>query len=108
MRFPIDEAVFPTDISYGSSGGPEFSTEVVVLGDGSERRNQRWEQPRSRWNVAYGVKAAEQLDALMTFFWARQGRARGFLFFDHRDHSVFLQSLGVGGTEDVRDFQFVR
>jgi hypothetical protein len=33
------EVRFPTDISYGSSGGPEFSTDIVITSSGHEQRN---------------------------------------------------------------------
>ena len=80
-----DQARFPTDIAYGSEGGPEFSTEVIELGNQSEQRNVNWEYPREKWNVAYGVKRAEQLDALNAFFMAMRGRATGFRFKNHAD-----------------------
>lgn len=94
---PVDAVVFPTDISFGSSGGPEFKTEVVVLGDEREQRNQCWEFPRERWNVAYGVRTADQLAILRAFFHAREGRARGFLFKNHRDYLMEDSIIGVGG-----------
>lgn len=87
----FDEVQFPTDISYGSVGGPEFSTEVVTLSSGHERRNQNWSYPRERWNVAYGVKRREDLIALVAFFYARRGRARGFRFKNHDDFEALAQ-----------------
>jgi len=93
---PIDPVVFPTDISYQSSGGPEFLTEIVEKGDGSEQRNQRWEFPRERWNVAYGVRKAEQLASLRTFFQAREAKARGFLFENPRDYLFWDAVIGIG------------
>lgn len=93
---PVDEVVFPTDISYGSSGGPEFKTTIVQLGDDREQRNQSWEYPRERWNVVYGVRTADQLATLRAFFHARQGKARGFLFKNHRDFLFYNEVIGIG------------
>jgi len=97
---------FPTDISYGSSGGPEFSTEVVELGSGREQRNINWSYARERWNVAYGVKAQEQLDALIRFFYARRGRAYGFRFKNHNDCQVDDSEIGLGDGSTT-EFQLV-
>jgi uncharacterized protein (TIGR02217 family) len=94
----FDAVVFPTDISFGSQGGPEFLTRIVELGGGTEQRDQRWEYPRERWNVAYGVREETQLDALMTFFYCRRGRAAGFLFWNHRDHSAVAAVIGTGNA----------
>lgn len=96
---------FPTDISYGSAGGPEFSTEVVELGNGSEQRNVNWTYSRERWNVAYGVKEQTQLEVLIRFFYARRGRAHGFRFKNHAD----FQAVGVELAEDGNgDFQLIK
>ncbi|MFN9789781.1 MAG: DUF2460 domain-containing protein, partial [Holosporales bacterium] len=49
--------LFPVDISYGSAGGPQFSTDVVETISGFEQRNVNWSQARLRYNVAYGVRS---------------------------------------------------
>ncbi len=90
------ETQLPTDISYGSSGGPEFSTDVVITHSGAEQRNANWTQARAVYNVAHGVKTQSQLDALIAFFRARKGRAYGFRFKDWSDFSVTAQAIGTG------------
>jgi uncharacterized protein (TIGR02217 family) len=76
---------FPEDISYGSSGGPEFSTSVVASVSGHEQRNIHWANARARYNVAYGVRTDAQLSVLIAFFRARFGRAHAFRFRDWAD-----------------------
>jgi len=96
------EARFPTDIAFGSSGGPEYSTDIVVVQSGFEQRNANWSQARARYNVAHGVKTQAQLDALIAFFRARKGRADGFRFKDWADYKVTGQNIGTGnGTVTV-------
>lgn len=72
------EIRFPENISYGSAGGPEFSTDVVTTHNGCEQRNINWSHARTRYNIAYGVRSNEQLLELITFFHARKGKAIGF------------------------------
>ena len=36
------ETRFPADISFGSAGGPEYSTDIVVTQGGYEQRNINW------------------------------------------------------------------
>lgn len=101
------EIQFPTDIAYGSAGGPEFSTDVIELGSGHERRNQNWTYPRERWDVAYGINTQAKLRALIIFFYARRGRAHGFRFKNHDDYSATDQEIGVGdGSTTI--FQLVK
>jgi uncharacterized protein (TIGR02217 family) len=96
MSFVVDEIVFPEDIAYGSQGGPEFSTEIIERGDGSEQRNQRWQFYRERWDISYGVRSQTQLDALQLFFIGRGGRARGFLFRNPKDYDATLSRFATG------------
>ena len=91
MSTTFDEVRFPEDISYGSSGGPEYSTDVVILGGGQEQRNQNWEYGLERWNVAYGIKTIAQLQTLLEFFHARAGKAFGFRFKNYLDYTAVRQ-----------------
>ena len=101
------EVRFPEDISYGSSGGPVYSTDVVVTDGGFEKRNINWQSARARYNVAHGVKTQTQLDNLISFFRARKGRAYGFRFKDWSDYTASGQDLGTGDGV-ATDFQLVK
>ncbi|MBX9726093.1 MAG: DUF2460 domain-containing protein [Rickettsiales bacterium] len=100
------ETQFPTDISYGSSGGPEYATDVVASNSGFEQRNVNWAQARARYNVAHGVKTKAQLDTLIAFFRARKGRAYGFRFKDWTDFQA-TETLGIGNGVQT-DFQLIK
>lgn len=101
------EVRFPTDISYGSLGGPEYSTDIIEMSSGHEQRNINWSQARGRYNVAHGVKTQAQLDALITFFRARKGMAHSFRFKDWTDYQVAGQVIGTGDDAQA-DFQLVK
>ncbi len=101
------ETRFPTDIAYGSGGGPAYSTDIVITQSGYEQRNANWSQARAQYNVAHGVKTQAQLDTLIAFFRARKGRADGFRFKDWTDYQVTGQAIGTGnGTTTA--FQLVK
>ena len=101
------EVRFPTDIAYGSAGGPEYSTDIVITHGGYEQRNVNWSQARARYNVAHGVKTQSQLDTLVAFFRARKGRADGFRFKDWTDYQVTGQVIGTGNGVQTA-FQLIR
>ena len=100
------EVQFPPDISYGSSGGPEYATDIVASTSGYEQRNVNWQQARARYNVAHGVKTKAQLDALIAFFRARKGRAYGFRFKDWTDYQT-TETLGSGNGVTTQ-FQLIK
>jgi len=101
------ETRFPTDIAYGSAGGPEYSTDIVITQGGYEQRNANWSQARARYNVAHGVKTQAQLNTLIAFFRARKGRADGFRFKDWTDYQVTGQAIGTGNGSN-KIFQLVK
>lgn len=101
------EEQFPADISYGSAGGPEFSTDVVASVSGAEQRNSNWSQARARYNVAHGVKTQDQLAALIAFFRARRGRAVGFRFKDWLDYHMEDADFATGDGA-TRRFQLAK
>lgn len=102
------EIQFPSDISYGSSGGPEFSTTVAVLASGQEQRNSNWSLSRNRYNIAWGVKNSTQLTALLSFFYNRIGKAYGFRYKDWSDFTITLGYIGLGTAGGEDTFQIIK
>ena len=101
------EIQFPPDISSGAAGGPAYSTTVVAMVSGHEKRNINWSQARGTWNVAHGLKTRDQVAQLIAFFRARKGKAYGFRFKDWTDYQGIVQPLGTGdGT--TRTFPLVK
>ncbi len=94
------EVQFPTDIAYGSVGGPGFNTNVIVTDSGAEERIARWSDARHRYNAAYGIRTHDQLNAVKVFYYARSGVANGFRYKDFHD---FTSSLNGRDTELATD-----
>lgn len=98
----FSEVQFPSDIAYGSLGGPEFSTDIVMTHSGHEQRNSNWSMARARYNVATGVKTKAQLESLIAFFRARQGQAFGFRYKDWSDYTGIGAFVGTGnGSQTI-------
>jgi hypothetical protein len=89
---PLDGVRFPDNISRGARGGPERRTQIVELASGDEERNASWANSRRRYDVAYGIRRADDLAAVVAFFEARNGRLHGFRFKDWGDHKSCLPS----------------
>ena len=71
---------FPDAIARGATGGPEYSTDVVMVASGFEQRNQNWSASRARYDISTGIRTREQMAEVIAFFRARKGRAFGFRF----------------------------
>lgn len=82
------EIRFPEDISYGSTGGPEFSTNIIETNNGSEYRRINLSYPRNKYNVMYNTKSKDQLVRLIHFFYIHKGKAIGFRFKDWLDYKA--------------------
>ena len=93
------EMRFPDNISRGARGGPERRTQVVELASGDEERNASWANSRRRYDVAYGIRRADDLAAVVAFFEARNGRLHGFRYKDWADYKSCLPSQLVAPTD---------
>ncbi|WP_151718776.1 DUF2460 domain-containing protein [Gemmobacter serpentinus] len=93
------EVRFPDNISRGARGGPERRTQIVELASGAEERNASWANSRRRYDVAYGIRRADDLAAVVAFFEARNGRLHGFRFKDWADFKSGLPSQTPGPTD---------
>lgn len=101
------EQRFPEDISYGSTGGPEYKTDVLTTSSGYEQRNINWSSARGRYNVIHGVKSQEQMSVLLSFFRNCYGKAIGFRFKDWSDYQVTLQPI-ANADGDTTTFQLIK
>lgn len=95
------EIRFPDDISRGARGGPERRTQIVELASGDEERNASWANSRRRYDVAYGIRRADDLAAVVAFFEARNGRLYGFRFKDWADYKSCLPSAIPAATDQA-------
>ena len=93
------EVRFPDNISRGARGGPERRTQIVELASGDEERNASWANSRRRYDVAYGIRRADDLAAVVAFFEARNGRLHGFRYKDWADYKSALPSQAMTATD---------
>ena len=99
MKAFIEER-FPTDISIGMRGGPEFSTTISESASGHEYRNANWLDARNRYEISKSITNTEDLEKIFCFFRHTLGKAVGFRFKDHSDYIVTDQFLyEVDGSE---------
>lgn len=77
----------PEKWSKGSAGGPEFLTDVVPLASGKEYREQRWERPLWKYEIAHNIKTKLQIAEIRAFQLARRGKAVSFLLKDWLDYT---------------------
>ncbi|MFQ5348051.1 MAG: TIGR02217 family protein [Rhodothalassiaceae bacterium] len=91
----------PAAISFGSSGGPRFSTEIVVTASGHERRNQDWLEARAEYDLAGGIRSEADLATLVAFFRARAGRAFGFRLKDWADFSSAAPGAAISASDQA-------
>lgn len=96
----FDEVQFPLRVAYGTQGGPGFSTEIVTIDGGYERRNQNWSQARRRYDARTGLCSAADAMSLLAFFQARAGRARGFRLKDWADFSSAADGTSAPQASD--------
>lgn len=101
------EIQFPPGISYGSKGGPEFSTDIVATFSGHEQRNINWQEARAKYDISSGIKTEQQWQQLIGFFRSRRGKAIGFRYKDWSDYKAINQRVGKGDGQQT-EFQLIK
>lgn len=101
------EILFPSEISYQSTGGPKFKTTIFTSDSGYEQRNVDWSMVRCEFDASHGIKNQDQMDALTAFFMAVNGRAYGFRYKDWNDFEIAMQNIGTGDGS-TKSFQFIK
>ena len=92
---------FPTDINYGSEGGPGFATNILKMDSGKRSAVQRWSAPGHSYNAAYNIKKYNTLSALKDFYVARGGPANSFRYKDWADYNSTSVGRSWGGSDDA-------
>lgn len=103
----IDAASLPTSVEKGVKGGPMFSTSVHSTDGGVTSTNQNWTYPLYHGQIGYGIRSKADLNSVIQFFFARRGRARGFLFRDWSDYELVNENIGTGNGV-LTNFQITR
>jgi uncharacterized protein (TIGR02217 family) len=102
---------------YGWAGGPTFSTELVSLMNGREKRNARWKQPRHTFSAPFQNISQQAFREIKAMFVNCQGMAKAFRFRDENDYEAddVQFAVGDGGStyqmgvvEVVGDHSYVR
>ena len=91
----FDDVLFPLALGREAEVAPEFSTMIVTGAGGHEARNAGWAEARTRYDVGPGVRSEADIAALLGFFRARMGPARGFRLRDPFDAS---SAVGTGAA----------
>jgi len=81
----FDDVSFPLDIGRRAQVAPAFSTRVIESVSGHEQRSTQWADARLSFDAGPGVRSEADIAALIAFFRARRGAARGFRFRDPFD-----------------------
>lgn len=86
------QAIVGYDVGFTTTGGPQRSTQVVLMNSGSEARNARWTNSRRSWEVVAGKISLDTGMKAVAFFEARNAQLRGFRFQDPLDYLSCLPS----------------
>ncbi|SNS16771.1 TIGR02217 family protein [Sphingomonas laterariae] len=97
----FDDVDFPIAIGRRALVEPSFSTAIVTTAAGIEQRNADWADARMRFDAGPGVRSQADIEALIGFFRARHGPARGFRFRDPLDHSSWEMTGSPGFADQM-------
>ncbi|TWI37087.1 DUF2460 domain-containing protein [Paracoccus sulfuroxidans] len=106
------EIRFPANLSFGSVGGPERRTEIVMMTNGHEERRTPWAHSRRRYDAGLGLRSLDDVAGLIAFFEARAGQLHAFRWKDWADYKSSAPAAAPGfldqeiGTGDGQQKEF--
>lgn len=103
----FDDVGFPLALGRDVEVTPHFSTQIVTAAGGAEQRNAGWAEALSQYDVGPGLRSEADIAALLAFFRARLGPARGFRLRDPFDWQGRGEAIGTGDGVNRR-FALVR
>ncbi|RSU45339.1 DUF2460 domain-containing protein [Sphingomonas sp. S-NIH.Pt15_0812] len=103
----FDDVAFPLGLGRDVEVTPHFSTQIVTAAGGAEQRNVGWAEALSHYDVGPGLRSEADIAALLGFFRARLGPARGFRLRDPFDWQGRGEAIGTGDGA-TRRFALVR
>lgn len=80
---------------YGWAGGPTFSTQIVPLMSGREKRNARWKQPRHAFSAPFQNIGQDAFRQIKKMFLLCRGSAFAFRFKDENDSEADQAQFAV-------------
>ena len=103
----FDDVLFPLALGREAEVAPGFSTTILTSASGYEERNAAWAEARTTYDVGPGVRSEADIAALLAFYRARGGPARGFRLRDPFDSEGVGELIGVGDGA-TRRFELMR
>jgi uncharacterized protein (TIGR02217 family) len=103
----FDDVLFPLALGREAEVSPGFSTAIATSAGGHEARTASWAEARTSYDVGPGVRSEGDIAALLAFFRARMGPARGFRLRDPFDSVGVNEAIGTGDGVATR-FALVR
>ena len=97
----IKEIRFPVEISYGSTGGPGYSTDISETKSGQETAILEWSKARHRYDAEYGPRTQAQLESVIALFHVVRGRGYGFRFKDWADFLSCAVATAPAATDQT-------
>lgn len=84
--------------AFGFEGGPEFSTRVVTLANGFERRNGEWAEARRKYTLPFQNIDPTRYANILNMFYVAQGMLNCFRYRDPLDHDADNEIFAVAET----------
>lgn len=95
-----EAAIYPINLSYGSTFGPGFNSAIIEGQGGRAQRVPRLEQPLYGGDLATGIRSLTEMATFRTFYIARQGAAYGFRFSDPLDNTSAADGVSAAARSD--------
>lgn len=96
--------VFDVCPGYGFEGGPTFSTQIVDLQSGREKRNAMWAKAKHRYSAPFVNISKDAYKEIKKLHLVCRGKLNAFKMIDPLDDEAINEVIGVGNGV-LKEFQ---
>lgn len=94
-------------LAYGFAGGPVFSTQIVEMQNGRERRNAKWAEAKHKYSGNYNNLRKEQYENIKKIHLITKGSLSALKFIDPLDNELRDEIIAVGDNT-TKEFQVIK
>lgn len=90
----------PDRLGYGSTLGPGFNTNLIVLDSGFKHAASRWDKPRRRYTLSLKNRKHDEIAEIISFYHVMMGQTTAFRFKDQVDFTSADNGQDDPGVSD--------
>ena len=107
----LQDVEFPITEAYGSTGGPQYRTDITTNSAAATEAVSRWSTGKHLYSLRHDIRSHADIYTVLNWWHAHKGAALGFLIKDFFDYATTADGAtladGIGAAAPAHGDQFI-